>query len=358
MLNAIHHRPGYLVDLDAPGHISATAAVAAAAERILSKAFPDQKAAFATELTKNLEAVPDGPRETRGVAFGNAVADAVIAVRADDGWDRVVTYDGGTEPGEWRPTPPGYLPALVPQWGSVTPFALTRGDQFRPDGPPDVTSAAYAAEFNEVKRLGAASSTERSADQTEIARFWADGPGSYTPPGHWNQIATGIAAAEGLSGTASARLLAELNVALADAAIAAWDAKYTYGFWRPVTAIRLADTDGNAATAADPSWVPLLTTPNHPDYVAGHATFSAAAATVLTDFFGEQAFSATSVTLPGVTREFDSFADAAAEAAQSRIYAGIHFPSAVEDGLALGHAVGDWVLDSFRHACGGWDDLG
>ena len=125
-------------------------------------------------------------------------------------------------------------------------------------------------------------------------------------------------------------------MALADAAIAAWDAKYTYGFWRPVTAIRLADTDGNAATVADPSWVPLLTTPNHPDYVAGHATFSAAAATVLTDFFGEQAFSATSVTLPGVTREFDSFADAAAEAAQSRLYAGIHFRVGGRGWVALG----------------------
>jgi membrane-associated phospholipid phosphatase len=240
----------------------------------------------------------------------------------------------------------------------VTPFALTRGDQFRPDGPPEVTSAAYAAEFNEVKRLGSASSTERTAEQSEIARFWADGSGSYTPPGHWNQIATGLAATEGLSGPASARLLAELNVALADAAIAAWDAKYTYDFWRPVTAIRLADTDGNAATVADPDWLPLLTTPNHPDYVAGHATFSAAAAAILTDAFGEQAFSATSVTLPGVTRSFDGFADAAAEAGQSRTYAGIHFPSAVEDGLALGQAVGDWVLDAFRPSCGGWDLLG
>ena len=246
VLNAIQHRPGYLVDLDAPHRISSTAAVAAAAKRILSDTFPDQKAVFAAELTKSLEAVPDGPREARGVAFGNAIADAVIAVRADDGSDRVVSYDGGAEPGEWRPTPPSFLPALLPQWGSVTPFALAHGDQFRPDGPPDITSAAYAAEFNEVKRLGATTSSERSADQTEIALFWADGPGSYTPPGHWNQIATEMAAAEGLSGTASARLLAELNVALADAAIAAWDAKYTYGSWRPVTAIRLADTDGNA----------------------------------------------------------------------------------------------------------------
>ena len=132
VLNAIHHRPGYLVDLDAPHRISATAAVAAAAKRILSDTFPDQKAVFAAELTKSLEAVPDGPREARGVAFGNAIADAVIAVRADDGSDRVVSYDGGAEPGEWRPTPPGFLPALLPQWGSVTPFALAQRGSVSP----------------------------------------------------------------------------------------------------------------------------------------------------------------------------------------------------------------------------------
>jgi hypothetical protein len=174
VLNAIRGTPGYLVDLDAPHRISATAAVAA--ERILSDTFPDQKATFAAELTKSLEGVPGGPREARGVAFGTAVADAVIALRVHDGSDAIVTYEGGTEPGEWRLTPPGYLPGLLPQWGALTPFALTRGDQFRPDGPLDITSAAYAAEFNEVMRLGAASSTERTAEQTEIARFWPTVP--------------------------------------------------------------------------------------------------------------------------------------------------------------------------------------
>jgi hypothetical protein len=337
------------VDLDAPHAISATAAVAAAAHRILTYTFPTQTAAFDSDLAQSLTAVPDGARERAGVAFGEAVADALIALRAEDGSDATVTYAGGTEAGEWRPTEPGFLPALSPQWGAVTPFALASGDQFRPQGPPDLTSAEYAAAFEDVKRLGSAASPERTDDQTEIALFWADGPGSYTPPGHWNQIATEIAEIKGLSGRDSALMLAELNVALVDAGIAAWDAKYTYGSWRPITAIRLADTDGNEATMADPGWSPLLTTPNHPEYVSGHSTFSGAAAAVLTDFFGDIPFSTTSVTLPGVTRDFDSFAAAANEAGRSRIYGGIHFEFSNQDGLALGRDAGDWVLNDFHN---------
>ena len=349
VLNAIDNAPAYMVDLDAPHAISATAAVAAAAHCILTYTFPTQTAVFDCDLAQSLAAVPDGKRESAGVAFGEAVADALIALRAEDGWDATVTYTAGTEAGEWRPTGPGFLPALSPQWGAVTPFALASGDQFRPQAPPDLTSAEYAAAFEDVKRLGSTTSTERTDDQTEIALFWADGPGSYTPPGHWNQIATEIAEIKGLSGRDSALMLAELNVALVDAGIAAWDAKYTYGSWRPITAIRLADTDSNEATMADPGWSPLLTTPNHPEYVSGHSTFSGAAAEVLTDFFGDIPFSTTSVTLPGVTRDFDSFAAAANEAGRSRIYGGIHFEFSNQDGLALGRGVGDWVLNNFHN---------
>jgi hypothetical protein len=347
VVSAIGDTPAYMVDLDAPDGISAAAAVAAAAHRILSYSFPAEKAMFDAELAESLVGVPDGAEESAAVAFGGAVADAIIELRADDGSDAVVSYPGGTAAGEWRPTEPSFLPAQLPQWGAVTPFALASGDQFRPEGPPDIASAAYATALEDVKRLGSASSTERTADQTEIALFWADGPGSYTPPGHWNQIATEIAEDQGIGAAASARMLAELNVALADAGIAAWDPKYAYGSWRPITAIRLADADSNEATTADPDWSPLLATPNHPDYVSGHAAFSAAAAEVLTDVFGDVAFSATSVTLPGVTREFDSFADAAHEAGRSRVFAGIHFEYSNQDGIELGQAVGDWVLHAF-----------
>ena len=325
------------------------AAVAAAAHRVLSGAFPAEGAALDASLAESLADVPDGAAETAAVAFGDAVADFVIALRADDGWNAVSAYEGGTEPGEWRPTPPGFLPALAPQWASVEPFALARADQFRPEGPPDLGSAEYAAALEEVERLGSADSPERTAEQTEVALFWSDGAGTYTPPGHWNEIAAGIAEREGLGAAESARVLAALNVAMADAGVATWDAKYAYGSWRPVTAIRLADEDSRPDTAADPGWSPLLVTPNHPEYVSGHAAFSGAAATVLTAFFGEVAFSATSsAALPGVTRDFDSFADAAAEAGRSRVFGGIHFEFSDQDGLAMGRAVGDWVLDAFR----------
>jgi membrane-associated phospholipid phosphatase len=367
VLNAIHERPAYLADLKAPHRISTTAAVAAAAYRVLSDLFPAQQAELDAELAESLADVPDGRRETAGVAFGHAVADTVLAQRAQDGWDAVVPYPGGTEPSAWRPTEPDFLPALAPHWGAVMPFALTSGAQFRPSGPPALTSTQYAAALEEVKQLGAATSSERTPEQTEMALFWADGRASYTPPGHWNQIATNLAARLGSSAEGSARMLAELNVALADAGIATWDAKFTYGSWRPITAIRLADTDGNAATTADPDWTPLLTTPNHPEYPSGHAVFSGAAAAVLGEAFGDLTFSATSVTLPGVTREFDSFAEAAAEAGRSRVYGGIHFELSSQDGLALGHAIGAWVSDAFEDRYGtgsgpchggAWDLLG
>jgi hypothetical protein len=235
VLKAIDNTPAYLVDINAPAAISATAAVAAAAHGILTYTFPTLTAVFDSHLSQTLAGVPDGKRESAGAALGEAVADALIALRAADGWDATVTYAGGADAGEWRPTQPGFLPALSPQWGSVIPFALASGDQFRPQGPPDLTSAEYTAAFEDAKRLGSATSPERTDDQTEIARFWADGSGSYTPPGHWNQIATDVAETMDLSAREVAFLLAELNVALADAGIAAWDAKYTYQAVEEVT---------------------------------------------------------------------------------------------------------------------------
>ena len=347
VLNAVDGAPATLVGLDAPTEMDQAAAVGAAAHRVLSQLFPAQGAALDAVLANRLAAIPDGAAEDQGVAFGRAVAEAVLALRAGDGWNTVVTYSGGTDPGEWRPTPPAFAPALLPQWGQLVPFALASPDQFRPGGPPGLTSDAYAAALEEVRLLGAANSTLRTAEQTEIARFWADGAGTYTPPGHWVLIASELAAQQGLGGGAAARLLATLEVALADASIAAWDAKYAYGLWRPVTAIHEAGKDGNPATGADPAWTPLLTTPNHPEYVSGHSTYSAAAATVLEAFFGDIAFSTTSPDLPGVTRSFDSFAEAAAEAGRSRIYGGIHYEFSNQDGQALGRAVAGLALEHF-----------
>ncbi|WFU21156.1 Ig-like domain-containing protein [Bradyrhizobium sp. CB1717] len=347
VLAAIDGTPAIMVGLTAPANLSVDAAVAAAAHRVLAYLYPGQAAALDQKLAADLADIPEGDDKAAGLSFGRAVADAVIALRDHDGWDAFVTYNAEGAPGQWVPTPPMFDVPLGPQWGSLTPFALQTGDQFRPGAPPSLDSAEYAAAFDEVMRLGSATSSERTAEQTQIARFWADGLGSFTPSGHWNAIATEAAQAEGLSLSDSARMLAMLNIGLADAGIAAWDAKYFYGSWRPITAIRRADEDGNPETTADPTWQPLLLTPAFPEYISGHSTYSATAATILSGVFGDYAFSTTSIGLPGVTRSFDSFDDAAAEAGQSRIYGGIHFQFANIAGQATGRLIGDWVLDAF-----------
>src|SRR5213595_1294049 len=212
---------------------------------------------------------------------------------------------------------------------------MSSSSQFRPPGPPSLDSEQYAADYNEVKELGAALGSTRTADQTQIALFWADGAGTETPPGHWNSIAQIIAAGQGNTLEQNARLFALLNIAMADAAICAWDTKYTYHNWRPVTAIRNGDTDGNPATEPDPAWSSFIVTPPFPDYVSGHSTFSSAAATVLALFYGTDAitFTTGSDFMPGVFRSFNSFSAAAGEAADSRVYGGIHFRFASDDGL-------------------------
>ncbi|HEX7793640.1 MAG TPA: vanadium-dependent haloperoxidase, partial [Vicinamibacterales bacterium] len=216
---------------------------------------------------------------------------------------------------------------------------------FRPLGPPSLTSTKYANDVNEVKSFGSATGSARSDDQTTIALFWADGAGTETPPGHWNSIAATVALSRTNTLQQNARLFALLNMAMADAAICAWDAKYRYDFWRPVTAIRNADADGNDLTTADPLWQPLIATPPFPEYMSGHSTFSAAAAVVLARFYGtdDVQFMASSDVTP-LPRAFSSFSAAANEAAASRLYGGIHFRSAIEDGLTSGTEIGEWVV--------------
>ncbi|MEY4764149.1 MAG: hypothetical protein RI907_822, partial [Pseudomonadota bacterium] len=317
--------------------------------RVLYTLYPAQRATFDKALQLTLGAIPDSAAKTSGVALGDDIAKTILAIRAADGYQDLATESGSDAVGAWRPTGPMFLVAQDPQWGGVTPFALTSGDAFRADPPPALDSAAYAAALNQVQSLGAVNSTTRTADQTQQAHFWADGGGSYTPPGHWMLIAKQVAQAQGQSLSANARLMAELSVALADAAIACWDTKYTYDFWRPVTAIQNADQDGNAATTLDATWQPLLINPPHPSYVSGHSTFSAAAAAILADTFGDNtAFTTTSPTLPGVTRSFTSFSQAADEAGLSRIYGGIHTSLDNEAGKALGGEVAQAVLARFK----------
>ncbi len=264
-----------------------------------------------------------------------------------DGATDTVPVPPSTEPGEWAPTPPAFAPYLLPQWAFLTPFAMTDPAQFRPPGPPALNTAEWSADYQLTQQYGSVNSVARTPDQSEIALFWADGAGTETPPGHWNHIATDLARTQGLSLEQNARLLALLNLALADAAIGAWDAKYHYNWWRPVTAIRAGDTDGNDATDADPTWTPYLVTPPFPEHTSGHSTFSGAAAAVLARFWGtdDVSFSTGSDFLPGVSRSFPSFSSAADEAGMSRIYGGIHFMSANIHGLAAGADIGNWVFD-------------
>jgi membrane-associated phospholipid phosphatase len=337
----------YAVDIRLPRPASASAAAAAAAHRSLVGLYPDQAAAFRATLHDSLAAIPAGPDRLRGFLLGRHVAQRTLAMRRNDGADAASDYAPGAGPGRWEPTPPAFADALLPQWPDVTPFAIGTGDRFRPLDPPSLGDDAYAEAFEEVKRLGAVDSAARTADQTQIARFWADGAGTATPPGHWNAIAAEVAEARGATLAENARLFATLNVALADAGIASWDAKYAFDLWRPVTAIRRADTDGNPRTEPDPGWVPLLPTPPFPTCTSGHSTFSGAAEAVLSAYFGpETAFATGSEGLPGVTRSFESFAEAAEEAGMSRIYGGIHFQFDNVDGLASGRAVGRHVAAS------------
>jgi len=291
-----------------------------------------------------LGAIPNGTAKTRGIALGGAAAAAILALRSADGFDTPTVdpnYQEGSAPGEYRYTP-GTPFAFAPNLGEdLTPFVLKDGSQFRPGPPYPLTSRKYAADVNEVQRLGGDDVTTPSArtdDQTEIALFWVD-----TSPLMWNRIARATATAEGLDLWESARLFGLLNLAMTDGYIGTFEAKYHYRFWRPVTAIRLADIDGNPATTADPTWTPLVETPPIPDYDSGHAVEGGTASQVLKRFFhtDTMSFSACSLTLPAgqtcsdvspTLRHFTSFSQAANENAVSRIYVGFHFRDAVETG--------------------------
>ncbi len=359
--NIVNKYQNYSITATAPIEANSTAraiqaesAAVEAAYTVLSSLFVSQKTILDTARTSSLAAIAEGQAKADGIAFGKNIADKVILSRIDDGSATKTPYTPGTNPGEWQATavvtnPDGTTspaPAVLPQWGNVKTFGILQADIANnlPTPPPALTSEQYATEFNQVKDLGATNSTTRTAEQTEIAKFWADGGGTFTPPGHWNQIAQDVARDNFNSLVDNARLFAALNVSQADAAICCWDTKYTYSLWRPITAIRNADKDGNANTTVDTSWTSLLTTPNFPSYTSGHSTFSGAAAAVLSSFYGDNyKFSTTGPGLPGVTRSFTSFNQAADEAGMSRIYGGIHFMSDNTAGLAAGKQVGEYI---------------
>jgi hypothetical protein len=334
------HEP-YLVQSEVPASASREAAASTAAHEALINLFPAATASFDALHAAILAAIPDGPQKSAGTAWGEFVANQILAARANDGWNAIIAPPGGSGPGVWVPTPPAFLPYALPQWGFVAPFAMSSSSQFRPPGPPALDSEQYAVDYTEVKELGALLGSTRTEEQTEIALFWADGAGTETPPGHWNTIAQIIADGRANTLEQNARLFALLNLAMADAAICSWDAKYEFHFWRPVTAIAFVEPELN--------WMSFIITPPFPDYVSGHSTFSAAAASVLGLFYGtdDLPFTTGSDFLPGVYRSFATCLDAAEEAAVSRIYGGIHFRSASEDGLQAGISIGEWTAPHY-----------
>lgn len=338
----------YLVEIDPPAGTSAEAATAAAAHRVLVNLYPAQAATFNEAYASSLAKITDGKAKEDGIALGQQVADQIISSRSTDGITKVVQYTPSTDLGSWVPTPPALAAALAPQWAEVTPFAMTSSSQFRPVAPPALDSEQYAEELNYVQDIGKSDSLTRTPDQTAIAKFWSNGAGTFTPPGHWNQIAEQTATLTGTSLEDSARLFALLNIALADAAISCWDAKYEYNLWRPVTAIRQADTDNNPNTTADAEWMPLVTTPPFPEYTSGHSTFSGAADAVMSSVFGSDfGFADRGDQSVNSLRTYENFSEAADESGMSRLYGGIHFMSANVNGLSAGRNVGNYVVQNF-----------
>ena len=321
----------------------AEAAAAAAAHTVLVAFFPANQAALDAELVESLASVPDGPAERAGVALGRAVGQLLLDVRAGDGFNVPDPFTPTPGPGVWEPTPPAFAPMLEAQFHNVRPFTLRDRSQFLPGPPPDLTSARYARDFNEVKRLGQDTSPLRTADQTQLAHFWAEG----SPVG-WSRAGSVVSSLLDYDLHRTARLLALLNMAMADGFIAGWYQKRHFAFWRPVTAIRKAETDGNAVTSPDPTWLPLRPTPAGPDYPSTHSLLGGAAAEILRRFTGGDRvrFCMTSTTsVPaGAERCWNSFTEAELENAASRVVVGFHFRFATTTGVEVGRKVGRFAI--------------
>lgn len=331
---------GYLGPLATPGG-DTRAAASVAAHNVLVHLNPGKAADFNAALAASLALVPDGVAKTNGIATGAQIAAAVIANRANDGSAAVVPYTPSGLPGGWAPTPPALASAALPQWAYLDPWFMNGVDQFRAAAPPALGSAEYAAAFNEVKEIGAVGSMTRTGDQTASAQFWATPGAAGTAP--WLKAGIDASEGQGMTTLELAALFAQVSTAVADAVIAVWDAKYAYDFWRPVTAIRAADLDGNAATALDPNWTSLVVAPPHPSYISGHSGVAGAASAVLGAVFGD----ATPFCLASgmLDRCWASFSAAGLDAANSRLWGGIHWSFDNQAGLTTGQQVGMFTLD-------------
>jgi hypothetical protein len=334
-VNAIAGTPyqPYLVAPKARGTESTGAAVATAAFRVLDAMFPDQRVRLKTQYDESLAAIPDGTAKQGGITVGDQAAAAMIAARQNDGAFGSQTWTVGTQPGQWRPAPPAF--ASDGAWvGHLKPFLIPSASMFRTSGPPSLTSHRYAQDFNEVKTIGSATSTVRTADQTEAAIWWHD-----RHLAEW-EIKRQLATTQRLNTLQTARMFAMVDLTEADATTACFSEKAAWSFWRPITAIQLADTDGNPETVADPSWTPLLVTPPHPDFTSGHTCFTAASMSALAYFFGRDDVSFSGYSpASGTTRHFRGFSQALAEVVNARVWGGIHTRTADVQGAKIGGQV-------------------
>jgi hypothetical protein len=339
-LNSIELRYApYRARLSAEPGASPHAAAAAAAHYLLVRMYPEQAREMEKAFQASVGAVADGLSKTEGIRLGEQAAAAILAERSTDGAEAPNTYRPFTVAGKYVPT---VLPVMS-GWGAVRPFALKTSSQFRPVPPYALASMHWAKDFNEVKRMGAKLGSVRSAEQNEIARFWA-----FVGPATYNPIARQLSAANNFGVMENARFFALFSMAAADAGTAIFEAKYKYNFWRPVTAIRNADLDGNNATERDPAWEPFIDTPMHPEYPCAHCTFQSTAASVLEAFFGDQVatFKLTSITAPGVTRSFSRLSDYVAEVVNARVYDGVHYRTSGEAGAAMGRRIGQYTVNN------------
>ena len=334
----------------APHRASAQAAAVAAAHKVLVTYSPYAQATLDAAYATALAQIPNGKAKTRGVAFGTLAADNLIAIRTNDGRNAPVLFTRPPAPGVWRPTPPAFLPMAVPWMGAVTPLLVRSGAQFgEPGPPPALTSARYTRDFREVQALGSATSTARTPEQTSTALFFSGNAAV-----QFNAALRDQMTVRHPDIVDAARMFAAVDMSEADAIIAAWHAKYLYGFWRPITAINLADTDGNPATTADPSWTPLLTTPPYPEYVSGYSTLTGAFTRALADTLDTRHLQLTliSTAVPGAVRNYDSGRALRNDVVNARVWLGIHFRSADTGGVQMGQRVADWALDHYFGALG------
>jgi membrane-associated phospholipid phosphatase len=340
---------------NAPGYASRRAAAVQAAYVVLSTVYPAQAGTLGPKRDASIAAISateSAKSVQAGVAWGQSVATTILGIRSTDGnsptpppFVGVLGMESSpSAAGVWRPTPLLNATGAGPQFATMTPWVLRRPSQFRLPPPNALNTPEYATDYNEIKVMGVYSGSQRTDDQSQLVLFWAS-----NTPLTWNRIASDLSASRGWSLMQNAHLFALLNVTMADAGIACWDSKYRYVYWRPITAIRLGDTDGNASTDPDTAWTPWLDalppgTPPHPEYPSGHSTVSGSAASILAAAFGENTpFTATSEILPGTTRSFSSFSAATAEIADARVFGGIHFRTSCVSGNALGQTVAAYV---------------